>query len=205
MCVSCCCLFCVCVQYPGDYVNQISFFNMSMRDPPGRTYKFYTGTPVFEFGHGLSYTTFSFVWWAPPSSGQGLTHKSNVYRFKPWSSCFVVFSLPSWPVVTKWEDMQTWNVLGQVTTYSGTVYTDYQTLGLSFQCQITCFVVWHFFLVTLTSGHVQTWNPSCSSIQHGTYLAVFRNITLPSALSTLTHSTRKIQTYVCRHCVCMIY
>ena len=62
MCVSRCCLFCVCVQYPGDYVNQISFFNMSMRDPPGRTYKFYTGTPVFEFGHGLSYTTFSFVW-----------------------------------------------------------------------------------------------------------------------------------------------
>ncbi|CAI8041647.1 Probable beta-D-xylosidase 2, partial [Geodia barretti] len=47
--------------YPGDYVNQISFFNMSMRDPPGRTYKFYTGTPVFEFGHGLSYISFSRV------------------------------------------------------------------------------------------------------------------------------------------------
>lgn len=35
---------------------------MSMRDPPGRTYKFYTGKPVFSFGDGLSYTTFSYKW-----------------------------------------------------------------------------------------------------------------------------------------------
>ena len=26
---------------------------------PGRTYRFYTGTPVFKFGEGLSYTTFN--------------------------------------------------------------------------------------------------------------------------------------------------
>ena len=48
--------------YPADYVNQISFFNMSMRAPPGRTYKFYTGTPVFAFGTGLSYTQFTYKW-----------------------------------------------------------------------------------------------------------------------------------------------
>ncbi|CAF1363822.1 unnamed protein product [Rotaria sordida] len=30
---------------------------------PGRTYKFYTGQPVFEFGYGLSYTTFSYHWY----------------------------------------------------------------------------------------------------------------------------------------------
>ncbi|KAI1790558.1 hypothetical protein LXA43DRAFT_1015734, partial [Ganoderma leucocontextum] len=29
---------------------------------PGRTYKWYTGTPVFEFGFGLHYRTFSFAW-----------------------------------------------------------------------------------------------------------------------------------------------
>lgn len=29
---------------------------------PGRTYKFYTGTPVFEFGHGLHYTSFALTW-----------------------------------------------------------------------------------------------------------------------------------------------
>jgi len=48
--------------YPADYVNQISFFNMSMRASPGRTYKFYTGTPVYQFGDGLSYTTFTYTW-----------------------------------------------------------------------------------------------------------------------------------------------
>lgn len=29
---------------------------------PGRTYKFYTGQAVYEFGTGLSYTTFSYLW-----------------------------------------------------------------------------------------------------------------------------------------------
>ena len=29
---------------------------------PGRTYKWYTGTPVYEFGFGLHYTTFAFSW-----------------------------------------------------------------------------------------------------------------------------------------------
>jgi hypothetical protein len=41
-------------------------FDMSMRPSttnPGRTYKFYTGQPVYEFGYGLSYTTFSYAWY----------------------------------------------------------------------------------------------------------------------------------------------
>jgi xylan 1,4-beta-xylosidase len=54
-------------QYPADYVNQIPMTDMSLRPnettgSPGRTYKWYTGTPVFEFGFGLHYTTFSFKW-----------------------------------------------------------------------------------------------------------------------------------------------
>lgn len=28
---------------PADYVNQISFEDMNMSDPPGRTYRYYTG------------------------------------------------------------------------------------------------------------------------------------------------------------------
>eukprot|EP00743_Colponemidia_sp_Colp-15_P007755 GILK01008397.1.p1 GENE.GILK01008397.1~~GILK01008397.1.p1 ORF type:complete len:751 (-),score=119.29 GILK01008397.1:185-2437(-) len=48
--------------YPSEYVNQISLFDMSMSASPGRTYRFYTGTPLWEFGFGLSYTTFN-MWW----------------------------------------------------------------------------------------------------------------------------------------------
>lgn len=48
--------------YPAEYVNQVSMFDMSLRPSssnPGRTYKFYDKA-VFEFGHGLHYTTFTF-------------------------------------------------------------------------------------------------------------------------------------------------
>jgi beta-D-xylosidase 4 len=51
--------------YPASYVNDVSMFDMQMRPSPtnpGRTYKFYTGQAVYEFGYGLSYTTFSYSW-----------------------------------------------------------------------------------------------------------------------------------------------
>jgi hypothetical protein len=52
--------------YPSSYVDAVSMFDMQMRPSPknpGRTYKFYTGQPVFEFGFGLSYTTFNYTWY----------------------------------------------------------------------------------------------------------------------------------------------
>lgn len=48
-------------QYPAEYALQFPAIDMNMRpqgDNPGQTYMWYTGTPVFEFGHGLFYTTF---------------------------------------------------------------------------------------------------------------------------------------------------
>ena len=51
--------------YPASYVNLVSMFDMQMRPSgtsPGRTYKFYTGQAVYEFGTGLSYTTFIYSW-----------------------------------------------------------------------------------------------------------------------------------------------
>ncbi len=52
--------------YPASYVDAVSMFDMQMRPSPtnpGRTYKFYTGQTVFEFGYGLSYTTFNYSWY----------------------------------------------------------------------------------------------------------------------------------------------
>ncbi|EEY54398.1 beta-D-xylosidase, putative [Phytophthora infestans T30-4] len=49
--------------YDSEYVNAMSIYDMHMRPTPvtgnsGRTYRFFTGVPVYEFGFGLSYTTF---------------------------------------------------------------------------------------------------------------------------------------------------
>ncbi|ONK74009.1 uncharacterized protein A4U43_C03F1850 [Asparagus officinalis] len=50
--------------YPQDF-TKVPMTDMRMRaDPasgyPGRTYRFFTGTPVFKFGYGLSYSTYSY-------------------------------------------------------------------------------------------------------------------------------------------------
>ncbi|KAJ5648847.1 uncharacterized protein N7484_002570 [Penicillium longicatenatum] len=48
-------------QYPAEYALQFSAIDMNMRpsgDNPGQTYMWYTGKPVYEFGHGMFYTTF---------------------------------------------------------------------------------------------------------------------------------------------------
>lgn len=48
--------------YDKDYASQLEIQNMeydSVSAPPGRSYRYYTGTPLFSFGEGLSLTTFS--------------------------------------------------------------------------------------------------------------------------------------------------
>ncbi|XVF80668.1 hypothetical protein PTKIN_Ptkin15bG0092700 [Pterospermum kingtungense] len=49
--------------YPQDYVANLPMTDMAMRSSknrnyPGRTYRFYKGSVVYPFGHGLSYTSF---------------------------------------------------------------------------------------------------------------------------------------------------
>ncbi|KAI9370244.1 glycoside hydrolase superfamily [Aspergillus egyptiacus] len=51
----------VSTQYPAEYALQFPAIDMNLRpsgDNPGQTYMWYTGKPVYEFGHGLFYTTF---------------------------------------------------------------------------------------------------------------------------------------------------
>lgn len=56
--------------YPQEFAQQVKISDYDMRPnkssgSPGRTYRFYTGTPVFRFGEGLSYTTFRHTLSAP--------------------------------------------------------------------------------------------------------------------------------------------
>lgn len=73
-------------QYPAEYAGQIPMTNMNLRpdnNSPGRTYKWYQGTPPFPFGHGLHYTTFDVTWHHNPpaqydiSSLLGSSHSSG--------------------------------------------------------------------------------------------------------------------------------
>ncbi|KAG7394684.1 hypothetical protein PHYBOEH_004840 [Phytophthora boehmeriae] len=57
--------------YDADYVNAISIYDMHMRPTLetgnlGRSYRFFTGAPVYEFGYGLSYTKFHENWGIEP-------------------------------------------------------------------------------------------------------------------------------------------
>ena len=75
--------------YPAAYVDQVKMTDMSMRPSstnPGRTYKFYTGQPIFEFGFGLSYTTFSYAWYNDSTSvtysiESSIKHNSDKLNF----------------------------------------------------------------------------------------------------------------------------
>ena len=43
--------------YPQEFLIQNPLTQMSVSAPPGRTHLYYTGTPEFGFGSGLSYST----------------------------------------------------------------------------------------------------------------------------------------------------
>ncbi|KAF9468809.1 beta-xylosidase [Collybia nuda] len=56
-------------QYPAEYADQVAMTDMTVQPSdtnPGRTYKWYQNAPVYEFGHGLHFTTFSASWAGTP-------------------------------------------------------------------------------------------------------------------------------------------
>lgn len=52
--------------YQSNYINQVDFLNMSMTNGVGRSYRYFTGIPLFPFGYGLSYTIFRLDWTPQP-------------------------------------------------------------------------------------------------------------------------------------------
>ena len=44
--------------YPHTFIQQKPMTDYNMTSGVGRTYRYYEGTPLFPFGHGLSYTSF---------------------------------------------------------------------------------------------------------------------------------------------------
>jgi len=46
--------------YPHDLITARDIMDMGLRDKGGITYRYYTGKPLWEFGFGLSYTTFRY-------------------------------------------------------------------------------------------------------------------------------------------------
>ena len=41
----------IATMYHSSYINETDFLNMSMTNGVGRSYKYYTGTPLFPFGY----------------------------------------------------------------------------------------------------------------------------------------------------------
>lgn len=76
--------------YPQSFADTVSILDMGMRPNPktgnpGRSYRFYTGTPVFKFGEGMSYTTFATdlaVSQSPTASVATVAAESTMIRAK---------------------------------------------------------------------------------------------------------------------------
>lgn len=70
--------------YPQSYVDSVAMTDMRMRPAPGfpgRTYRYYKGPTVFEFGYGLSYSTFKHTMVrGTPRSVSLLLEEQHVYR-----------------------------------------------------------------------------------------------------------------------------
>ncbi|BAE55977.1 unnamed protein product [Aspergillus oryzae RIB40] len=66
----------VTTQYPAEYAEVFPAIDMNLRpngSNPGQTYMWYTGTPVYEFGHGLFYTNFT----ASASASSGTKNRTS--------------------------------------------------------------------------------------------------------------------------------
>ncbi|XP_043712724.1 probable beta-D-xylosidase 5 [Telopea speciosissima] len=85
--------------YPQEYVDKVPMTDMNMRanstaNFPGRTYRFYTGPTIYEFGHGLSYSIFTkFIKSAPSNLQLPLNPSHGLDPLPIFSSKWAFFNL----------------------------------------------------------------------------------------------------------------
>jgi beta-D-xylosidase 4 len=118
-------------QYPASYVSEVPMTDMSLRPSPrspGRTYKWYTGKPVFEFGHGLHYTNFS-ASIVPSKSSTGTSEGlSSSYAIADLiSMCKNTINTPTSSV--KYMDKCTFGKLPVSVKNTGKITSDFVTLA----------------------------------------------------------------------------
>ena len=105
-------------QYPAEYISQVPATDMNLRpgsNSPGRTYKWYSGKPVFPFGFGLHYTDFSAS--VPSNSTSGTHNISSLI-----SSC-------QSSNATKYLDQCTFVQIPVQVSNTGKATSDYVALG----------------------------------------------------------------------------
>eukprot|EP01113_Clastostelium_recurvatum_P036756 TRINITY_DN5293_c0_g1_i5.p1 TRINITY_DN5293_c0_g1~~TRINITY_DN5293_c0_g1_i5.p1 ORF type:complete len:548 (+),score=129.93 TRINITY_DN5293_c0_g1_i5:1075-2718(+) len=64
--------------YPKEYNTLVNFFSFNMTAGPGRTYRYYTAPTLYEFGAGMSYTSFAID--ATGSSANNATTITITYK-----------------------------------------------------------------------------------------------------------------------------
>ncbi|KAK4545522.1 hypothetical protein LTR36_002872 [Oleoguttula mirabilis] len=110
-------------QYPADYITQIPMTDMSLRPnatsgSPGRTYQWYTGDAVFEYGYGLHYTNFSAEIGGSSPSSYGSSSNTSYSISDLMSGC-----------KEKYLDRCAFQTFSVDVKNTGSVASDYVTLG----------------------------------------------------------------------------
>ena len=117
-------------QYPSKYITQIPMTDMSLRPnatsgSPGRTYQWYTGEAVFEFGSGLHYTNFT----ASIASGSPTSYGSSA----PSTATYNISDLTA-GCSEKYMDKCPFQTFSVDVANTGNVTSDYVTLGFLAGC-----------------------------------------------------------------------